>query len=52
MEPLFCTICNGNYLLDEEIEIRERNKYLPSAYHGLGIVLSWAKYVLCVRVIV
>lgn len=40
VEPLACTTYNGHYLLDENIQIRERNKYLLSAYHALGTVLS------------
>lgn len=40
--PQVCTICNDNYQspLDAKIEIRERSKYLLSAFHALGIVLS------------
>lgn len=42
VKPLVCTVHNDNYqcLLEERMEIRERNKYLPSAYHVLGLVLG------------
>lgn len=40
VDPLACTIHYGHYLLDENIQIRENNKYLLSAYHALDTVLS------------
>lgn len=42
VQSVICTVYNGNYQspLDERMKIREKNKYLPSIYRVLGIVIG------------